>query len=157
MIKTMGILILWITALYYSYSRQWLDRRKNQMLEEIVSLMDWIQKNIECFAIPLDEISREYTSPLLDSYGFYTMWQTKGLLPALEELPLLPDTAREIVLQYGKMAGHGYKEEELRLCRYTCEQLNHILKKQREDSQSKSRMYRTLPFLLVLSIVLLFY
>lgn len=157
MTKTLGIFVLLATALYYSYSRQWLGQRKRQLLEELCGLMDWIQKNIECFAKPLDEISREYTSPLLDSYGFYAKWQNQDLLAAFEELPHLSDAVREVLLSYGRSVGKGYKEEELRLCRYTCEQLDRLLTKQKEDLHAKNQMYRTLPFLLVLSIVLLFY
>ncbi len=157
MTKTLGIFVLLATAWYYSYSRQWLGQRKRQLLEELCDLMEWIQKNIECFAKPLDEISREYSSPLLASYGFYEKWQNQDLSTALEALPYLSDAVREVLLQYGKSVGQGYKEEELRLCRYTCEQLNKLLTKQKEDLHAKNQMYRTLPFLLVLSIVLLLY
>lgn len=157
MTKTMGIIVLMTTAMYYSYSRQWLGQQKRKILEELCSLMDWIQKSIECYAKPLDEISQEYTSPVLKNYGFYTTWQTQNLLTAFRELPYLPENVREVLLQYGKTVGQGYKEEELRLCRYTCEQLNRLLIKQKEDLHTRNKMYRTLPFLLVLSIVLLLY
>lgn len=157
MIKTMGILVLLIAALYYSYSQQWLGKRKYKMLEELCDLLRWIQKNIECFVKPLDEISHEYTSPLLASYDFYKKWQTIDLLTAFEELPYLTDDVRKVLQQYGKSAGRGYKEEELRLCRYTCEQLNELRSKQAKDLHTKKRMYQTLPFLLVLSIILLLY
>lgn len=155
--KTFGIVILLSAAFYYSYSRQWVGQQKCLLLEELCALMDWIQKNIECFAKPLDEICQDYTSPQLEQYGFYDQWQTEGLLCAMENLPYLTDTAKEVLLPYGKTAGQGYKEEELRLCRYTKEQLSEILRKQKEDLHAKNRMYRTLPFLLVLSIVLLLY
>lgn len=155
--KALGIIVLLGTAFYYSYSHQWMGQRKCLLLEELCDLLSWIQKNIECFAKPLDEICKDYSSPQLARYDFYQQWQTKGLLYAMEGLPYLPDTAKEVLLQYSRTAGQGYKEEELRLCRYTKEQLCEILHKQKEDLHAKNRMYRTLPFLLVLSIVLLLY
>lgn len=155
--KAFGIVILLGTAFYYSYSRQWMGKQKCILLEELCVLLEWIQKNIECFAKPLDEICNDYTSPQLAQYGFYNQWQTDGLFCALENLPYLPNAAKELLLQYGKTAGQGYKEEELRLCRYTKEQLSEILYQQKEDLRAKNRMYQTLPFLLVLSIVLLLY
>ncbi len=155
--KTWGILVLLSTAFYYSYSRQWMGQRKCSLLEELCDLLSWIQKNIECFTKPLDEICKDYSSPQLERCGFYRQWQTEGLLCAVEGLLYLPDAAKEVLLQYGRTAGQGYKEEELRLCRYTHEQLCAILHKQKEDLSAKNRMYRTLPFLLVLSIVLLLY
>ena len=156
-IKTIGVIILMLTALYYSSSHQKTEQYKLTVLTELCTLFSHISKNIECFSKPIGEICREYTSPLLAQYDFYTYWQEKGLREAIRKIPHISDTVRDTLSRYAESAGHGYKDDELRLCRYMQEHLEEELKRQKEENLSKNKLYRTLPFLLVLSIVLLLY
>lgn len=156
-VKTIGIIMLFLTAFHYSRSHQKAEDLQCGILTELCSLFSYIQKNIDCFTKSLGEIGREYTSPLLEEYGFYTIWKQHSLLHAIESIPCIPLQTRELLLQYARSAGQGYKEEELHLCRYTHEHLQEMLTMQKEERNTKNRMYRTLPYLLVLSIVLLLY
>ena len=155
--KALGIITLLFTAFYYSRNRQKAEETKYQILSELCGLFSHIQKNIDCFTKPLGEICQGYTSPLLEQYHFYSVWEQQDLIHAVHSIPYISDPVREILLRYAKSAGQGYKEEELHLCRFTREQLQEMLTGQKEECNAKNRMYRTLPYLLVLSIVLLLY
>ena len=156
-VKTLGIITLMLTAFYYTRTRQKTEDIKYGILSELCSLFTYIQKNIECFTKPLYEICQGYTSPLLEEYGFYSVWKQQTLIHAVQSLPYIRNDVREILLRYARSAGQGYKEDELNLCRYTLGQLQEKLAGQKEERNAKNRMYRTLPYLLVLSIVLLLY
>lgn len=155
--KALGILILFLTALYYSQSHQVAAKRSCDILSELCSLFSYILKNIECFTRPLDEICQGYSSPLLEQCGFFLHWQNRDLHRAVQSVPYLPESVQRLLFRYADTAGQGYKEEEVQLCRYTWEQLSELFHIQKEELKAKNKMYRTLPFLLVLSIVLLFY
>lgn len=155
--KNLGIITLLLTAFYYSRNRQKTEDIKYGILTELCSLFAYIQKNIDCFTKPLGEICQGYTSPFLEEYGFYTVWKQQTLTHAVQVLPYISASVRETLLRYAQSAGQGYKEEELHLCRFTLEQLQEMLAGQKEERKAKNRMYRTLPYLLVLSIVLLLY
>ena len=155
--KTLGIITLLLTAYYFSYNRHKSEAIHYGLLLELCSLFSYIQKNIDCFTKPLNEICCEYTSPLLQQYGFFTAWKQQDLTYAVNILPHMTTPVKEILLSYSHSAGQGYKEEELQLCRFTYEQLQEIVSGQKEEHAAKNKMYRTLPYLLALSIVLLLY
>ncbi len=154
--KLVGCTLLFLSALYYSMTRQKQEKTKLTILGELCDLFGYLQKNIECFSSPLGDLYRSYTSPVLSAWGFYQTWQEDSPEAAVDMLPSLSADVRKVLVQYGAKAGQGYKEDEMRLCRYTREVLTEELEKQRQESGGKRKMYRTMPFLLVLSIVLLF-
>ncbi len=159
--KLAGGIILFLTALYYSLLKQRQEQNKLEILTELCDLFGYLQKNIECFSSPLGDLYRSYTSPNLAQLGFYETWRKDSLEAAVDALAAqagkpLPEGAAKTIRLYSYKAGQGYKEEELQLCRYTREALQEELQKAQKDSGGKRRMYRTMPFLLVLSVVLLF-
>ncbi len=155
--KMLGGVILLITALYYSKTKQQQEQTKLTILTELCDLFGYLQKNIEHFSSPLGDLFRSYTSPALAKWNFYTVWQEHSLAKAVCQLPGLSEGIRKTLTDYDTKAGQGYKEEELQLCRYTREILSEELQRKRQESGGKNKLYKTMPFLLVLSIVLLFW
>ncbi len=160
--KLAGGIILLLAALYYSLTKQQQEKNKLIILAELCDLFGYLQKNIECFSSPLGDLYRSYTSPALAQMGFYEIWREDSLDAAMDVLSIkagnpLPAGVEKTIRRYSQKAGQGYKEEELQLCRYTRETLQEELQKAQKDSDGKRRMYRTMPFLLVLSVVLLFW
>ena len=63
--------------------------------------------------------------------------------------------ARELVQEFVRTIGNGYRAEELRLCEYTIGRLRGILDRARTDAAGQLRLYRTVPMLLALSVILI--
>ena len=79
----------------------------------------------------------------------------RGLADALDETAL-PGGAGKILSEYIDKAGGNYEAEELRLCRYTIDALERIQNTARRELQEKTKLYRTLPLMVALSVVLFF-
>ncbi len=146
-----------LTAIYYSYTHQKQECLKLKALEELCELFAYIHKNISCFSKPFGELCRGYTSPVLEQLQFYALWREGKTEEAVNTLSFLEKSVWNELYHYLENAGQGYKEEELQLCQYTKERMQEAMRKQKEDSTKKNKMYRTLPFLLVFSILLLFW
>ncbi len=155
-VKSIGSVILFVTAFYYSWARQKQEIRKERIMSELCTMFSYIQKNIECYTMPLGEIYRGYTGPELEHYGFYNNWHKGELMAAVNTLELLPESAKKALYKYALHAGKGYKDSELELCRDVKNRLEEVLLQQQKEIKEKNKLYRTLPFLLVLSVVLLF-
>ncbi len=160
--KLAGGIMLFLAALYYSICKQRQEKTKLDILTELCDLFGYLQKNIECFSSPLGDLYRAYSSPTLAQLGFYETWREASLEAAVAVLTggagnPLPEGAEKTMRHYSERAGQGYKEEELQLCRYTRDALQEELQRAQKNSAGKRRMYRTMPFLLVLSVVLLFW
>jgi len=158
MCKAIGSIFLLFTAFFYSSKRQKTEKQKIRILTELRELILHIRKNIECFAKPLGEICRDYTSPALEQIGFHLLWRSGRLQEAVSCLnEYVCPQACKVLQRYAQEAGQGYKEEELRLCGYTADMLSEILQKEEGELNSRTKLYRTLPYLLALSLVLVLY
>lgn len=158
LLKYIGAFLLMGSAVFYSLNRLKRERLQRKSIQECIDLLRYIYRNIECFRKPLPDIIGDYESTYLKEHGFFDALQKQNILSAFESLkPCMSSEAYSVMQAYGKSAGKGYKEEELQLCRYTCDTLQMLSEKLNKDSQTHAKMTKTLPFLFALSAVLLFW
>jgi len=155
-VEIFGSILLMVSAAYYSFHGMKRELKIRKILEELCGLFTCLYKNIECYTIPLVEICRVYTSEELEKLGFYHHWQQGAFLDAVDTLEDIPEKVLISCRQYVMQAGKGYKETELQLCRGILGELEEALAVQKREMQTKNKLYRTLPYLLVLSVILLF-
>ncbi len=155
-VKGAGILILTLTAVYYSwYGQQW-ENKKHRTMKALYEMFLYIQKSIECYAMPLGEIFRNCSNPVLEETEFLPYWKRGELKDAVNTLKGLTPAVESALLHYAENAGSGYKDAELQLCHNVIAELETALNSQSEMIKNKNKLYRTMPFLFVLSVVLLF-
>jgi len=158
MSKLVGCFLLLLTAYWYSYVQQKREKEKLNKLFALCKLFDHTQKNISYFHSSLGEIFQTYADPILENCGFLPLWREHRLMEAIDCISdLYPTSVIQTLQQYALHAGKGYIDEEVRLCTYTHDVLEETCQKQCEEQKTKNKMYKTLPYLLVISIVLLLY
>lgn len=149
-----GIVIL--SALFISTG---LIRDYKNNLRELESLYDmilYIRDNIEHFMKPLPDIFRTYTNEYLESCGFLPSVRQTDLRQAWNGQTFAIDgEANILITDFIHTIGSGYRTEELRLCEYTLGRLRGIIDKSRAESGNKIKLYKTVPMMFALSVILI--
>lgn len=148
-----GSLLLLGSAALFSYDKIRAVQKQVRYLEEWLRFLLYTENHIRAFRTPLPEIvvsfRRDTDTP------FATTLAKCGLSRMLAGTSL-PDGADRILSEYIDKAGRNYESEELRLCRYTIDALERIQNSARLELQEKTKLYRTLPLMAALSVVLFF-
>lgn len=134
-----------------------LESEKIKQGEELCALLRHIRSNIDFFLTPVDEILHDYSSPALDRCGFTSVMKEKGLKTALQDGGLtVRGKTIELLSAFSDELGAGYREDELKRCDYYIEKLNDENRAAAEKFLKNKKMYKYLPPLCVLSIIILF-
>lgn len=148
-----GSLLLLGSAALFSYDKIHTARTQVLYLEEWIRFLLYTENHIRSFRTPLPEIivsfRQDTDTEFAATLGEYGLFHTLARTP-------LPNGAHQILSEYIDKAGGYYETEELRLCRYTIDALERIQNDARRELQEKTKLYRTLPLMLALSIVLFF-
>ena len=104
---------------------------------------------------PVNDILTNYTSPALEDCGFAEIMRKSGLRCALESGKLYLDGAEiKLLSDFSESLGIGYKDEEIRLCDYYIEKLTSASLKEKEKMEKNRNMYKYIPVLCALSLIL---
>ncbi len=132
------------------------EKRRQRELDALLSLVRDIRENIEHFSRPLGEIYDRFEDPLLASSGFLTRLRQAGMETAVRESEgAVGEAERAVLLSFASSLGRGYQEEQIALCRYTEEKLAGIAESLAKSAPDRERLWRTLPVLGALSLILL--
>ena len=157
--KLMGTLILLMASVIYGSKKIAEERRRLREAEALADLVEHISGQIEYTMKPLPEILGAYQSEILASGAFTEVACTYGLGKAWDAYGFgigLPDgDFKRIFRDFTREIGRGYRKEELELCSLTLKQLRTEIDKYKEDSLGREKLYRTLPPMMVLSVVLI--
>lgn len=155
--RGVGISLLLISALLYSFVLIKNEKRKIAQLKDMCALVLYIRRNIDAFMTPVNEILDSF-----EGYGdafseYMTAAKKYGLPYASDQCQLIQNgEVVRIFTDFTKKIGSGYKADELNLCQYCYAQLEDCLKRETEDSLKKTTMYKTLPIMSALSVILIF-
>lgn len=127
-----------------------------QELEALYDMIAFIRDNIEHRMKPLPDIFETYTNAWLESCGFLPAVRRTDLRQAWEEqIVSVTGDARSLVEDFVRNIGSGYRTEELRLCEYTLSRLRGILEQTRADTANRLKLYKTVPMMVALSVILI--
>jgi len=159
MYKLIGTLILLAVSLLYGRRKIFYERQKIKEGEAICDLTEYISEQIEYTMKPLPEIIAGYRNEILAENGFLESAAAEGMEKAWEVCSdgfRLPSGGiHDIFGEFCRSIGKGYRKEELELCGLTQKHLKAELEKLKEDSVNREKLYRSLPPLMVLSVVLI--
>lgn len=157
MTKIMGAVMLLAAAVGYGFVKIREERRKIAELDALCELVRYIRENIAHYMKPLPQIFASYNGGILEESGFLGDCRRYGIRTAWENSDLaLPEKCRRAMCDFANSIGGGYREDELNLCDYTLEQIDKARLTMREELAGKEKMYRTIPPLLALSVMLIF-
>lgn len=157
MMKIIGAVFLLSSAVWYGYLKIRDERRKIAELEELCDLALYIRENIVHYMKPLPEIFASYSGGVLEKNGFLDDCRKFGIRVAWENSSLsLPENCNRAMCDFANSIGSGYRDDEINLCNFTLEQLCKAMQTMREEIAGKEKMYRTIPPLLALSVMLIF-
>ncbi|MBR4186167.1 MAG: stage III sporulation protein AB [Clostridia bacterium] len=152
-IRTAGAVLLLAASIGFGAANIRAERNRLRELDALLRLVRDIRENIEHFSRPLGEIWARFDDPVLEAAGFLTLLRQAGMERAVRESPLTADV-RTVLGPFASSLGRGYREEQIALCRYTEEKLSEIAQRLAESAPDRERLWRTLPVLAALSLIL---
>lgn len=156
MIELIGGAILLLAAWLISSDLIGNYKIKLRELEALYDMITYIRDNIEYRMKPLPDIFNLYQNEYLEQCGFLPTVRKTDLSQAWTVQKFkLKGEAYQLIQDFIKEIGCGYQSEELRLCEYTLERLHNILDKIHADSANQLKLYRTVPVMFALSIILI--
>lgn len=157
MTKILGAVLLIVTSVGYGFTKIREERRKIELNDAFCELVKHIRENIAHYMKPLGEIFSSYEGGILEDCGFLGDCRTVGIRLAWERSHFhLSEKPRRLMEDFANSIGGGYREDELNLCDYTASEMEKISRAMREEAVGREKMYRTIPPLLALSVVLIF-
>lgn len=156
--KILGALLLLISSLCFGNSMIKGEAEKINESLAIAELIKYVRDNIEHFVKPLPDIFLSYKNELLEKNGFLTFVRKNGIQKSAEKIDDFFHCDRDVISIFRKFCsdiGGGYRDEEIRLCSFSLSQLERKIEKIKNDHLSKVKMYRTIPPLFALSVVLI--
>ncbi len=151
-----GAGIVFASAVFLSLGLIRDHRTHLRELDAIYNMIAYIRDNIDHFMKPLPDIFQNYTNDCLESCGFLSDVRRTDLHQAWNGQTFsLSEETHTLLNDFFTRIGSGYRTEELRLCDYTLNRLNSILEKKRNESKNKLKLYKTVPMLVALSVILI--
>lgn len=126
-------------------------------LEALYSMIVYIRDNIGVLIRPLPDIFQSYQNDYLEKNGFLPSVRSNGLYNAWKNQIMLShkNEAYPLISEFSSSIGGNYCAEEVRLCDYTIERLGKLIEKNKAESKGKIKLYRTVPVLIALSVILI--
>ncbi len=155
-VKLLGAVILLSASLYYGQTKISSERDKLCLVSSLGDMVRFIGERIEHFSEPLPEILAAYRNEYLGQIGYLDEIRSHGIKSAsLISEKSSPSGELEVFEEFAAKIGKGYREEEIALCRYTYERLSEHEKKLEGALKDKEKLYRTIPPMLALSVILI--
>ena len=142
------LLVLYLLAL--PLFPLWLRRREAlrlRQMEECLSMLRQIRREISCYARPLPEICRSLDLPTLSDGGFNpreSIDDPASSFRRAKNALLLPREATELLCSFFEHAGSGFRDEEVGGCDYYIDLLSEMTREEREEGPNRVRVKSTL-------------
>ena len=155
-VRLIGSAVILLASAAWGFGRIRAERRKTDELAAFCGLVRYIGENIAHFSRPLPEIYADYSDEVLGRIGFLDALCVSGMEAAVRTMTVTDDEkcGREIKA-FASAIGGGYREEQTQLCEYTFSRLSGVLAERRESAKSREKLYRTIPVLIALSVILM--
>ena len=131
-------------------------KRRICACEAVCALITFIKQNIEAFGTPIDGILDTCRIDYLDNCAFGEVMRQKGLPSAASEgILTLGKEAQNDFETFAENIGKGYRDEEIKRCDYYLSRFELHLAEERERYERYTPMYRYLPPLGAMSVIIM--
>ena len=155
MTKIIGVCMLSLTVIVWGSDRAILLKKKTRRIGDYLDLLRFIRAQIDCFARPIGDILLSYPGQDRFASAENGTGQTYDLNGIISTDAYLFEDANELLSAFAENIGSGTRDESVRLCDFTIAELEALDRKYREEYPGKARLWRTLPCLACLSLLIL--
>ncbi len=150
-----ALMILTSSAVMGAYIANVYSRRVTST-EEVAAFIKYIKRNIESFKMPVADILSSYDSEHFERVGFLEAMRTAGLEEAICGGYLtLSQAALGEFLSFASRLGRDYTEGEVKRCEYYIGVFEELAAAEKENIATNGRLYRLLPPLGAISLIIL--
>lgn len=151
-----GVVLLLTSALGISLYLMAEGKQRITALEAVCSLIGFIRQNIKTFGTPLDGILDSCRIEYFEKISFGPLLRQKGLAVAAKECTFPIDRNAKLEFEaFAESAGKGYRDEEIKRCEYYLSRFEAYLATEKERFHRLRPMYRYLPILGALSVIIM--
>ena len=155
-LRLCGSFLLLLASSIVSMMLSRVGKRRLLSLQEVINLLKYIRNNISSFKTPLDGIFNNYRSDLFDSVGFSDAMKSEGLCAAFSRSYLdIPSEVETHLIEFSCSLGTGYADDEIKRCDYYVSVIQEIAEKERTRVEKSRELYRFLPTLAALSVIII--
>ena len=157
-IKYIGLLFIFIACTFFGCGLAVSEKRRIDRSQSLRDLIVHIQREIECFRAPLENIYSSFHSEALKKSGFTEKMRQNSLRYALESagnIFCFSDGVFSSLLNFADFLGKSEYTDQISRCKYIILQLDDELKKSRESYPKNRKMYSSLGILTGIMIVIL--
>ena len=150
-----GSAVLLASSLFLGYSTLRVKNAVSRNTRSLADLVRFIRSDITYFLTPLDGLFAAFADENLEKEGFSAVLRANGLAAALDSgtLVLSPGTEK-IMREFAASIGKGLRDGEINLCDCTVERLTAEEERLREELEKRRDVYRFVPPLGALFLIL---
>ena len=156
MFKTIGCALVMLTSCAVSMILSLKVKQTLVAFTEVHGLLSHIKRNILAYRTPIETILAEYSSEYLDSIGFTDAVRAEGLCAAFSRgyLPLTAE-AEDLLIDFAASLGGSLAESEVKRCEIYIERLCEMEAAYKESAEQNRDLYRLLPPLGGISLIII--
>lgn len=156
MLKYAGILIILVCSVYYGNILSKSADSGLSITESLLYFIRYISTSIKTARLPLTDIFETFSDPILEELGFLQSVRMYGIFESAELIKdVLSKDSYEAIMYLGKNLGGIDTESQLGICSYAEEILSKDAEIIKKDLREKKKMYRLLPILAGMSVIIL--
>lgn len=156
LIKMFGACVLMLSAVYFSYVKITASRKRISEVYAFIDMITKIKNEIYHFSKPLPEIFSDYKNDYFQSSRLIESIKEIGAREAIKIYSFsIKNETSKLIINFFEKIGEGYREDEVNLCTYTLERLTNEVKALSTENKSAEKLYRGIPILAVLSVILM--
>ena len=156
MLKLLGALLILTSGIFCS--RLICEKKKKRLktINALIELLEHIRSSIQTARLPLNDIYELFNNDALESCGFNYILKTQGLQIALDSIKDIIGTNiyDAVIVTSAKLGGINISEQ-IGMCNYSINKLQNEHQKEREQFTEKQKLYKALPILCALSVIIL--
>ncbi len=158
MIRICGLILLLSASVGVSFTLIGREAKRIRELEGICELIRYIKNNIDSFLMPLEGIFLSFHCDELEKCGFEAEMKAHGLAAAAGADFLSVDgKALGALSAFAGSLGTGFRDDEVKRCEYYLELFGALAVSEKEKAARNRDMYRYLPPLAALSLILVLF
>lgn len=154
--KWLGVFLILLTGALLAGLLVSFERRRVRQAEGLLSLVQFLRWQIDCFSKPLPHILAECDGRVLSDCGWQRGAPPRSLLALLDGVTLyLAEDLCRLLYDFAAGLGGSYRAEQLRACDYYLARLSPACDALRRDLPRRERVALVLPPAMALVLILL--
>ena len=139
-----GALMLVMSALDCARRLNRNTDRNISLIDGYIALLRFARMQIDCYALPVDEIFKRCDRDMLSSCGYDCDELPSEFVDFFEKLSINDKTVGRIVFEFCSDFGKHYREEQLKRCDACISELETVRDKLRSEAKNSKKLCLTL-------------